>query len=218
MLPITVMLAVDKGICCWLLTAAETLGVSAWGLSSRNALCCLPHSLGSFARQMKHAGFCSGTGSLQGAVPSGGSAAQAITALGETSSHNKPPLFPLGPRSLQSSKLWLIRTSFIYFLHAKGHSWPCLFLNPLLQLCRMKADFSLSEMWLLCKSRVDFFKVLLIKWLGIMSYGHLASQMRNLERAVLKEQARMDGLTCKFVLFRNVFKLYPKNWSIKSYA
>lgn len=83
MLPITVMLAVDKGICCWLLTAAETLGVSAWGLSSRNALCCLPHSLGSFARQMKHAGFCSGTGSLQGAVPSGGSAAQAITALGE---------------------------------------------------------------------------------------------------------------------------------------
>lgn len=28
----------------------------------------------------------------------------------------------------------------------------------------------------------------------------------------------MDGLTFKFGLFRNVFKLYPKNRSIKSYA
>lgn len=40
----------------------------------------------------------------------------------------------------------------------------------------------------------------------------------NLERALLKEQARVDGLTCKFGIFRNGFKLYPKNRSIKSCA
>lgn len=148
---------------CWLWIKVFAVGcsqlqrllVSAWGLSSRDAPWCLPHSLGTFDCQAGETVLVSaaGTDSLQGAVPQ---LLLLLPSLRWASSHDKPPSFLLVPKSLQSRKLWLIRSSFIYFLHAKGHSWPCIFLNPLLQLCRMRTDLSASEMWLLCKCRVGF--------------------------------------------------------------
>lgn len=163
MLPVTVVLAVDKGICCWLLSAAETLGLCLGGTEQQRCSVVSSPQPGDIwlPGRGNTAAFCRWHWLLAKCCSLSRQALLLLPSLGELTVRSQIMtnlLFShLFLNHCKVEKLqWLSRTSSIYFLHAEGHSWPCIFLNPLLHLCRMGTDFSASEMWLLCKSRVGF--------------------------------------------------------------